>query len=291
MVVKTKRRAVLDAARQKVKDAMEELDQVSAEDPEEGEADEGATTHIHIHQGGASKGSTTSEDDGEEGDPGQEEDPTEARFKAIETGMAALADSVKGLTEAMRPAAAATDEEDDGDGGDDDTDTQDGDEPFDEKNGMAKDGEAEPSEDDKKKGTTDSAALATSYALTLASAEILVPGFRMPTFDGKAKRKKTIDAMCGARRKCLDIVYATKDGQTLVDSVAGKSGIDLAKMSCGSIATLFKAASGVKALLNNRSATGDSGGMAKVDEPKPAVTIADINKANQSYWAGRVAKA
>ncbi len=284
VTVKPQRRVVLDLAvkKQRVKDAEAELEAANAEvkDAEESDdlVDEGGATHIHIHAGGPEAGK----------DGANEEDPYESRFAAIETGMKAMADSIKSVADAVR------DKSKDGEGeteeekekrlaaekakdaeGDPDDKTKDGEE------------EDEPAG----KSTKDSAALADSYADTLAKAEILVPGFRMPTFDAAAKRKATVDAMCGARRRCLDLAYSTKDGAELVDSVAGTKGnLDLAKLDCKAVAVIFRATAGAKALLNNR--TVDSQVKDGQQEVKKGVTsISDLNKANREYWAPRIVKA
>ena len=115
-----------------------------------------------------------------------------------------------------------------------------------------------------------------------------MPGFRAPTFDSKAKRATTVDAMCALRRKVLDVAYATAGGQALLDSVHGSKGLALAKMTCVDAANLFRAAAGAKALLNNAQATKDSA--TTVKPPVAAVhSIAAINEANRKYWEGRTA--
>lgn len=117
--------------------------------------------------------------------------------------------------------------------------------------------------DDSKRATTgDSAALSRSYQQVLADASILVPGFRMPTFDAKATRAATVDTMCAARRRALDIASATEEGAALIGAVSGGATLDIAKMTCGAVATIFTAASGAKKLANNRAAVGDAGKIA-----------------------------
>lgn len=278
VVIKPQRRAVLDAARQRVADAEKELESAQ-EEAAENEMGEGAT-HIHIHAGGKEE----TKDDVE-----AEADPYEERFKTLETGMAAMADSIKSIADAVRGKEPTEDEEIDEDDKKKVAETKDGD---DDEDVDTDDGEAEEEEEEmKEKPTTkDSAALQSSYVAVLAQAEILVPGFRMGTFDAKAKRKATVDAMCGARRKCLDMAYSTKDGQTLVDGVSGRSGLNIAKMDCKAVAILFRAASGAKALLNNQSAaTRDS----KVGQPEVKtgpLSLADLNRANRDYWEARKIK-
>ena len=148
-----------------------------------------------------------------------------------------------------------------------------------------KDKDTDPTIDRK---TKDSAPLQGEYAELLSMAEVLVPGFRMPTFDSKRPRQKTVDAMCAARRKVLDFVYATTDGQAILHSVSGKDSLQLASLDCAATANLFKAAAGAKSLLNNAKTTRDSGRVADTTEtqrvPGSPMTPAEINKANAAFW-------
>lgn len=285
-----KRRAVLDA-RRKVLDAETELANAEAGLPQEGQEGEedatgGGDTHIHIHAGGkpSSGAETEDEDEGVPGEGGAPAGGDSDRLTALETSVAAITDTLAGLTEAVRKLAGGEAGEEDQTGDEDiaETDandvkeaTGDGENPFAKKD----------DEDDKTGKTMDSAALATSYAQVLAQAEVLVPGFRMPTFDAKAKRKTTVDAMCGARRKALGLSCATTDGATLVTSVNGGKEPDLDKMDCAGVANLFKAAAGAKALLNNRAGAKDSAQLPNQQHQVGTKTIADINKANADYWA------
>jgi uncharacterized protein len=257
-----------------------------------GTAGPGGATHIHIHAGpGGGNAPSTHEgmekvtsDEGE-----QAGDPYEARFAAIESGLTALTQAVQKLAGAE---AAETNETIEGEGMDEDPDLENkGSMNYTEDEGEELPTEKKPTMD--KARTGDSAALATGYQALLAQAEILVPGFRAPTFDSKAKRTKTIDTMCGLRRKVLDLAYSTAQGKEIIDSVSGTKSLNLAKMDCQGTANLFRAAAGAKSLLNNRQATGDSGIPGKAQQaaqPKGPMTIAQLNAANAKFWEGRVAK-
>lgn len=251
-----RRKLILDGLRAAVKDAEEEL----AGEPD---GDEGAT-HIHIHAGGDKPDADTKD----EGEAGEKEDPYEKRFAAIEGSLKSVGDALTGIQEMLNPKKETNDAaEDDPDMKDDTKDA------------------AEEEDDEGKGKTNDSAALATSYASVLAKCEILVPGFRMPTFDAAKPRKVTVDSMCATRRKALDLTYATKDGAALIDGITGASTLDLDKMGCKDAAILFNAAAVAKAALNNAN-TKDSG--KNVEPPKGVQSLAEINKANAAYWATRV---
>lgn len=283
-----KRRAVLDA-RRKVLDAETELQNVEEADQGVAADDEGGVsgsgdTHIHIHgPGGMGKptaGTGTDEEDPnpadvDAGGEGGDDD----RIGKLETAVAAITEGMTGLTEAIRKLSGGGSNSTDGEA-----------DPDDEDDGKTDDAEAEEEakkKDDDKSKTMDSAALATGYAKVQSQAEILVPGFRMATFDAKAKRASTVDAMCSARRKALGLACSTADGAMLVTSVNGGVEPNVDKMDCKGVATLFVAAAGAKALLNNRTGTHDANSLAKpaaIASAPAAITPASLNAANKAFW-------
>jgi hypothetical protein len=286
------RRKVIDA-RRKVLDAEQALAEAEAgegcEDMTDGGEGTGGDTHIHIHAGGAKEAKSEDDGEGEEEGKGASDDPVEARFTKLETAIAAIGDQLSALTESMRSGS------DDGQGGegaggsegDPEAMTGDGEEgnPFAKKDDKTAD--ADPADEKDEKGATkDSAALATSYAQVLAQAEVLVPGFRMPTFDAKLKRKATVDNMCATRRRALDLFSSTHDGLALVKQIHG-SEPTVSKMACGDVSTLFRAASVAKGLQNNKGvATSDSA--KTLPNSQHAIgtnSIADINARNAEFWA------
>lgn len=271
------------ALRRLVEDAESLLEESSdpGSMPDDGDDDTGGT-HIHIHAGGATSGgdpapsgdpadiaAAPSKDE----DPDAGGDPIEARFQAIEGQIAQLTELVKqalGGGDGAPPPSKDSDEEAPPEG----DPTKDADE-----------------EDEDAKMTTDSAALANSYQSLIADAEVLVPGFRVPTFDSKAKRKVTVDNMCQLRRRVLDTCLLTTPGKQLVDSVAGAD-FSPTKATCAAVATAFKAAAGAQRLLNNRKATGDAGtvpnhllGHQPIPGSGKIVTVQDLNKLNAEFWA------
>lgn len=263
-------------------------------------------THIHIHTGSnPTKAPSKDEEDPEENPQegqqtakaGEGDDPVEKRFKGIEDSIKTIGDAVAQLATAMK-GGKKEDEEDDG------TATVIGDEDPEEKDvnkmskGDAKDEDPDIKEEeevDKKGKTGDSVALKTAFSDLASKAEILVPGFRMPTFDAKLPRKKTVDAMCGARRRALDMCLGTTDGSALVHAVAGgKKFVTTDGLDCKDVAVLFNAAAGAKAMMNNAAATqrrtgdGQSHQQSKSGAPK---SLADLNAQNAQFWAAQNAKA
>ena len=136
--------------------------------------------------------------------------------------------------------------------------------------------------------TGDSRAFETNYRAVLADAEVLVPGFRMPTFDARLPRAKTVDMLCKTRRRALDAFMQTNDGVKIVRAIHGRT-VDCASMACADVATLFRSAAAVKKLNNQRASTGDSMGVPN-SAPAPHVgpmTIAQINEINRKVYPKR----
>lgn len=243
------------ANRKRIDELNAEIDQLEEEE-QGGEND----THIHVHVGDAAI---------KDGDP-PTNDAMDKRLTTIETGMKAVTEAVAGLT-AVITGKKTTD-------------------------GLLTPEQIEAAAEAKRvadaalanAATTDSAALETGYKAVMSDAEVLVPGYRFPTFDATAKRAVTIDTMCNARRRVLDMAYATGDGQSIIDGVAGTEAgkLDLVKADCSAVATIFTAAAGAKRMLNNRQVTGDGkAGNQQQDEGQKVWSIADQNKANAEYWA------
>jgi hypothetical protein len=139
--------------------------------------------------------------------------------------------------------------------------------------------------------TMDSAALATSYQTFLSQAEILAPGFKLPTFDAASQRKATVDRMCMGRRAVLSAVVASQGGEALLQAANGGQPFDVIGSDCKAVATVFKAAAAAKAADNTRTATGDARTLPTPQPQQPAgsqkKSFADINKANREFWASQ----
>lgn len=155
-------------------------------------------------------------------------------------------------------------------------------------------GDKDEEEDAEGKGrTADSAALEVGFRQVLADAEILVPGFSMPTFDAKVKRKITVDSMCATRRRVLDATYATADGKALLNMLTGQQTLDTVAMDCKQTAVLFRSAAGSKRAINNASSTRDSRGLPYGGQQAgqggnngsaPPMTIAKLNELNRAKY-------
>ncbi|WP_244118202.1 DUF2213 domain-containing protein [Burkholderia gladioli] len=133
----------------------------------------------------------------------------------------------------------------------------------------------DPDPDPKATRTGDSKDLADEFREALSLAEILAPGVRLPTFDAKAVRKRTSDALCVLRRRALTAALDNENAET-VKSVLG--GVQPDGLPCAVVAGYFNAAA---ALVRSKNSgvtphrTGDASAPAKKD----------INQIHAEFWA------
>jgi len=211
--------------------------------------DPDADTHIHMHTGGAS--SKFSDEDHEAYRMQNDADHTEFRddIAALKahTGMedAAGEEAIEGQLEEEAPAGTG----------------------------------------DKARKAKDSAFLDVSFQEAISGAEILAPGIGVPTFDGKASPKKTLDAICGLRRKSLELAYATPEGRTIIESANGGRPLVMDSLSCTSERALFRAAVAIRKAKNNLQ-TDKGRHQSNRDTAKGGLTRmpADINEANKKFY-------
>lgn len=139
--------------------------------------------------------------------------------------------------------------------------------------------EAPPGTGDKARKARDSAYLVDSFQDTVAGAEILMPGIKIPTFDRVHTPKTTFDAICALRKAALE-------GSTTDAAVAPLlEGFDLKRASCGDVRTLFRSAVTLKKAANT-NATFDRTGFVVAgskDGAKP-MTPAELNKRNAERY-------
>lgn len=150
--------------------------------------------------------------------------------------------------------------------------------------GQTYDEEGEGAEE-KKDGdkTRDSAAFVVMVRDTISRAEILAPGIRLPTIDGKVSRKQTLDRMCALRRRAFEAAMDdAENGEIVRPLLAGRS---LKTTTCDAMEPLFHAASELV-----KRANGNVGVIARVHDHKSTdgpVSIADVNKRNREFWTAK----
>lgn len=116
-------------------------------------------------------------------------------------------------------------------------------------------------------------------------AEILAPGFKLPTFD--AAKGMTADAACSCQRKALATAYDTEAGRKAIEPFLGGKTADFAGMKPEQVAAIFAGAAEVRRTQNN--AAGIRSGIGTRDFGGP-MSAAEINARNRAYWDGRSAK-
>jgi hypothetical protein len=114
---------------------------------------------------------------------------------------------------------------------------------------------------------------------TATRAEILVPGFTMPTTDSVPD----MSAVTVLQRKVLADAAKTEDGKGIVKPLL--AGRTLDALPDDAVETVFIAASEM-ARANNNS-RGSVRGVATSDFDKAPVSIAEMNKRNADFWAKR----
>lgn len=140
--------------------------------------------------------------------------------------------------------------------------------------------EAPEGTQDKARKARDSVYLEDSYRDTVALAEILTPGIRIPTFDRAADPKKSLDGICSLRRSALDLAYAVPETRGFIDEANGGKAFDLKNMSCGAVRTLFRSVAAMKKAANNgRRSTGDLRSASSAP-----LTLAELNKRNREKY-------
>jgi len=133
--------------------------------------------------------------------------------------------------------------------------------------------------------TKDSALLTDRFQETVAIAEIIAPGIKVPTFDAAAKPSAGLGVICGLRRKALDTALAVPEDEAVIKAARGGRSLtkdSLKRMTCDSVRTLFFNVGAAKRASNNRQQTHDNapvvaagGGLGVVGAIK---TPADLNK-------------
>ncbi len=231
---------------------------------DEGDEPGDGQPQIHIHMPGTAEAKPAPGATGDEG--GGADDPLAkvlAAVQGVDGKITALAERVTKLE------AGGTATGDDDGLGDDDDDMLTGD----------GDGGGDAGGDKGGTKTGDSKYLADEFRNALSLAEILAPGVRLPTFDAKAVRKKTADALCVLRRRALRAALDNENAET-VKSVLG--GADVTGMPCAVVAGYFNAAAALVKGKNTAAVTrktGDGAAAGGAAEKK------DINVVHAEFWA------
>jgi hypothetical protein len=143
---------------------------------------------------------------------------------------------------------------------------------------------------DAAKKSTDSAFLVESFRDTVAMAEILAPGVKIPTFDRAWHPRVTVDNICRLRKAALVKGLGDADTKELIVSARGGRTTDAAtvrKLTCDSTRMLFNTAAAAKKTANNASITAGRKTTDAATVIKMPASPADMNKKNADFWKNR----
>ncbi|MFI9919240.1 DUF2213 domain-containing protein [Acinetobacter baumannii] len=114
----------------------------------------------------------------------------------------------------------------------------------------------------------------------LSRAEVLVPGFKMPTFDSANNGP----AVLNTKRNVLKQAYATEDGQKALKPFVGATP-NFDTMPAYTVDAAFIGASELIKQQNN--AAGVRSGISTRDFGRAPLTPAEINKRNREHWVNK----
>ncbi|WP_139844719.1 DUF2213 domain-containing protein [Acinetobacter baumannii] len=114
----------------------------------------------------------------------------------------------------------------------------------------------------------------------LSRAEVLVPGFKMPTFESPNNGQ----AVLNTKRNVLKQAYATEDGQKALKPFVGATP-NFDTMPAYTVDAAFIGASELIKQQNN--AAGVRSGISTRDFGRAPMTPAEMNKRNREYWANK----
>ena len=118
----------------------------------------------------------------------------------------------------------------------------------------------------------------------LPNLEILAPGFKLPTFDGKTTDAQRAASLCSCQRKALTTAYATDAGKAAIDPFLGGQPAAFDTLHPAMVHAMFMGASQLMRAKNNDVNSRVS--VSTRDFGKPT-DVASINKANQAFWSNR----
>lgn len=268
---------VLDALMKafKAKDA-EEVKKIAEEVKDElgGEesgpaAAEGGDTHVHVHSEGG-KFADADEFAAHQDQNAKEHEEMRSRIEALEQMIAGGQGGEATGDDAEKAEAAKAEKEATGDA-----------ESEEELEKAMKD-EFPEEVAEKAAKAKDSAYFADTFQDTVAMAEILVPGIRIPTYDRAAKPGQTFKKICGLRKQALDIAFVQPATRALLQDLlgAGKT-LDTSSMTCDAAKVLFRSAATAQRSANN---AGAGKRVADTGATKGPVTLAELNKRNRERF-------
>ena len=249
---KAKDAAEVEQLAEEVKDSMEENEKVKD--------NEGGDTHVHVHANDA-EGGVSSEEFAEH------KEKNDREHQEMFDRISELEETIKTLKGATGDAKGKDKDDGEEDGGK-----------------IPEEANDEFPEDLKEKAAKakDSSYFAECFQDTVAMAEILAPGIRVPTYDRAAKPGQTFKKICGLRRSALDLAYAQPATRGVLDEILAGKTLDTKNMTCDAVRVLFRSAAAAQRAANNAVGVRDMGSKPGKTAPR---TLAEINRANAAKYA------
>jgi len=134
----------------------------------------------------------------------------------------------------------------------------------------------------------DSFAMEHVWQDTIAKGEIIVPGIRVPTFDGRVNPQITAKRLCSFRRQTMDAAIASDTTKQLVESLTNfKTRDHIRNLRCDTLKLAFDVVAGAVGGNRNqgmvRTSVGDRAG-GRPAQTNGTPSIAEINRRNREAW-------
>lgn len=136
---------------------------------------------------------------------------------------------------------------------------------------------------DKAVKAKDSAYMEDSFTSTVAAAEIIAPGIKLPTFDRAIKPMDSFKQVCNLRRQALTMGLNDSATNSIIQEARGGRTLDAAgvkAMDCGAVRGLFFGVAAAKKRANNTGAAVRDSGRAVTK----TTTLADLNKKHSEHY-------
>lgn len=137
--------------------------------------------------------------------------------------------------------------------------------------------------------TRDSADQEDLWTETVAAAEIIVPGFKVPTFDARLPMIRTAERLCAIRRRVLTEAFKDDTASAVIADVVGIKTADALKpLACDTVKMAFHAAANAMRSHNTAGATRTAVGTARTGDntgKKGPPSIAEMNKQAREMWS------
>lgn len=137
--------------------------------------------------------------------------------------------------------------------------------------------------------TGDSFNMETVWQETMAKGEIIVPGIRVPTFDGRVNPTITARRLCSFRRQTMDAALQDENTKSLIANLTSINNPDQVKnMRCDMLKMAFDVTAGaIGGNRNNnvmRASVGDSTARPVNGQKGSVPSIAELQRRNREAW-------